>query len=94
MHRAVGGVISPRATQHFNLLVKCLAPLNGLDFVTPSLVSLAARKIYPHRIAITSAANERSMQYGSDITAISNVLEGITPEHIIDSVLEEVDVPL
>ena len=24
LHRAVGGGVSPRATQHFNLLVKCV----------------------------------------------------------------------
>lgn len=94
MHRAVGGGISPRATQHFDLLVKCLAPLHGLEFVTPSLVSLAIRKIYPHRIAITSAENERSMQYGSDLAAVSSILDGLRPEDVIDDVLQQVEAPL
>ena len=94
MHRAVGGGISPRATQHFDLLVKCLAPLHGLHFVTPSLISLAARKIYPHRIAITKAENERSMQYGSDLAAIASILEGVTPEDVIEDVLQQVEAPL
>lgn len=94
MHRAVGGGISPRATQHFNLLVRCLAPLLGVEFVSSSLVSLAAPKIYPHRIAISIAEDERSMQYGSNIAAVSTMLEGITPEQVIEFVLEEVEVPL
>ncbi|KAK4696517.1 hypothetical protein P7C71_g1412, partial [Lecanoromycetidae sp. Uapishka_2] len=94
MHRAVGGGISPRATQHFNILVRCLAPLHGLKFVTPSLVALAARKIYSHRISILNAQDERSMQYGSDLAAVKTILEGITPEQVIDFVLDEIEVPL
>ena len=57
-------------------------------------MSLAARKIYPHRIAITSAENERSMQYGSDLAAIASILEGVRPEDVIEEVLEEVEAPL
>jgi len=62
--------------------------------VTPSLVALAARKIYPHRIAITAPEDERSMQYGSDLTAITALLEGITPEAVIEEVLAAVEAPL
>lgn len=55
LHRAVAGGVSPLATRHLDLLARCLAPLNGLDFVTPSLVAIAARKVYPHRIDLVSA---------------------------------------
>lgn len=82
------------ATKHFDLLTRCLAPLHGLNFVTPSLVSLAARKIYPHRTIITNATNERSLQYGSDLSAVSALLEGVNPELVLDEVLKRVDVPL
>ncbi|KAL8788233.1 MAG: hypothetical protein Q9195_007402 [Heterodermia aff. obscurata] len=84
LHRAVCGGISPRATQHFDILVRSLAPLHGLDFVTPSLVSLAARKIYGHRISICAPENERSMQYGSDLTAISMLLEDMTAADVVE----------
>lgn len=73
---------------------RCLAPLHDLEFVTPSLVALAARKIYSHRIVITTARDERSMQYGSDLAAVATMLEGMNPEQVIESVLEEVEVPL
>lgn len=73
---------------------RCLAPLHGLDFVTPSLVALAARKIYSHRIAMSTAQDERSMQYGSDLSAVTTMFEGLNPEQVIDSVLGEVEVPL
>lgn len=62
--------------------------------MTPSLVALAARKIYPHRIVITTPEDERSMQYGSDLTAVTALLEGITPEAIMDEVLASVEAPL
>ncbi|KAI9878614.1 MAG: hypothetical protein M1830_000381 [Pleopsidium flavum] len=94
LHRAVNGGISAWATKHFDLLVKCLATLHSLNHVTPSLVALAARKIYPHRISITTPENERSMQYGSELAAVTAMLEGVTPEVIIDEVLAAVEVPL
>ena len=74
--------------------MKCLAPLHGLDYVTPSLVALAARKIYPHRIRITAPERERSMQWGSDLEAVKELLEGITAGEIVEEVLREVPAPL
>ncbi|KAL8710058.1 MAG: hypothetical protein Q9220_005329 [cf. Caloplaca sp. 1 TL-2023] len=93
-HRAVDGGITARATKYFDTMVKCLAPMHGLDYVTPSLVAIAARKVYPHRIIVTVPERDRSLQYGSDLAAVSAVLEGVTPESIIEDVLGEVDTPL
>ncbi len=75
-------------------LGRCLATLHSLNYVTPSLVALAARKVYPHQISITTPENERSMQYGSELAAVTAMLEGTTPEFIIDEVLAAVEVPL
>ncbi|KAF2646358.1 hypothetical protein P280DRAFT_512538 [Massarina eburnea CBS 473.64] len=94
LHRAVAGGISAMATRHLNTLSLALAPLHGLDYITPSLVALAARKIYPHRIAITAPENERSMQWGSSLEAVRTILAGITVEQVIEEVLESVEVPL
>jgi hypothetical protein len=68
--------------------------LHGLKFATPTLVALAARKIYPHRIEIVAPARERSMQWGSDIEAVAAELEGVGPETVIDDILGMVEVPL
>lgn len=65
-----------------------------MTFVTPTLVALAAKKIYPHRIEIVTPAKERSMQWGSDIDAVAAALEGVGPETVIDDVLGMVEVPL
>ncbi|KAL8936003.1 MAG: hypothetical protein Q9211_004402 [Gyalolechia sp. 1 TL-2023] len=94
VHRAVDGGITPRATIFFGSLVKCLAPLHGLRYVTPPLVAIAARKIYPHRIIPTIPERERSLQYGSDIEAVRAYLESVTPDSIVEEVLASVETPL
>ena len=87
LHRAVAGGISAAATQHFDKLSRCLAPLHNLSYATPSLIALAARKIYPHRIHIVQPEKERSMQWGSDVGAITALLEGLGAEDVIEDVL-------
>jgi hypothetical protein len=93
MHRAVAGGVTPAATKHMEQLAKCLAPLHGLDFVTPALVGLAARKVYPHRIVITAPERERSMQWGSTLAAIQALMDGVAPGDVIEDVLDMVAVP-
>jgi hypothetical protein len=94
MHRAVADGISPAATKHFERLTRCLAPLHKLDYVTPALVGLAARKVYLHRISITPPNKERSMQWGSKLEAVEAVLADVGPEEVIDDVLELVTAPI
>ncbi|KAG8669169.1 hypothetical protein FPOAC1_008557 [Fusarium poae] len=94
MHRAVAGGISPTATKHFGQLIRCLAALHGLDFVTPALVGLATSKVYLHRIQLTPPEKERSMQWGSRIEAVEALLEDIGPEDIIEDVLGMVTAPV
>ncbi|KAI8951326.1 hypothetical protein F4801DRAFT_294309 [Xylaria longipes] len=95
LHRAVTpGSVPPAATTHFRTLVRSLAALHGLDFATPELVQLAARKIYAHRIVIVPPERERSMQWGSDLDAVKALLEDVQPEDVVEDVLGMVEVPL
>ncbi|KAI0534636.1 hypothetical protein GGR58DRAFT_49308 [Xylaria digitata] len=95
LHRAVTpGSVPPAATTHFRTLIRSLAALHGLDFATPELVQLAARKIYAHRIVVVPAEHERSMQWGSDLAAVKALLEDVQPEDVVEDVLGMVDVPL
>jgi MoxR-like ATPase len=94
LERGVAGGVSPYATVLFEALSKYLAPLHGLDYVTPSLVALAARKIYPHRIIIAAPEMERSMQWGSELDAVRVLLDEVTPESVIAVVLNTVETPL
>ncbi|KAM0479916.1 hypothetical protein ACHAPX_004494 [Trichoderma viride] len=94
MHRAVDGGITPAATKHLHQLVKSLAPLHKLDYVTPALIGLAVRKVYLHRIRIIEPEKERSMQWGSQLEAVEALLEGVGPEEVVEEVLEMVTAPL
>ncbi|KAG6115129.1 hypothetical protein E4U14_001045 [Claviceps sp. LM454 group G7] len=94
MHRALQDGISPIATIHFEKLMRCLATIHNLDYVTPELAALAAKKTYLHRMRITEAENERSMQWGSDMSAVEALLDGLRAEHIIDDVLRVVAAPI
>jgi len=58
------------------------------------LVALAARKVFTHRILVATPETERSMQWGSDYNAVSDALDGMTPERIVDEVLANVECPL
>jgi hypothetical protein len=71
-----------------------LAPLHGISYVTPSLVALAVRKIYSHRLLITTPQNEKSTQWGSSVEAVAEQLHDITVEEIIEDTLDTVHVPL
>ncbi|KAK5092681.1 hypothetical protein LTR70_006751 [Exophiala xenobiotica] len=94
LERGVDGGITPRATTQFVALAQYLAPLHGIDFVTPSLVMLAARKVYPHRVIIAEPARERSTQYGSEPGAVAELLQDLTPELVIEEVLNTVQCPI
>ncbi|KAK3373878.1 hypothetical protein B0T24DRAFT_594016 [Lasiosphaeria ovina] len=97
MHRAAAADsgASPAATKHFGRLARSLAALHGLDHVTPSLVALAARKVYLHRLrtVTTTPDRERSMQWGSQLAAVAALLDGVGPEDVLDDVLDMVAVP-
>ncbi|KAM5483457.1 hypothetical protein McanCB56680_003029 [Microsporum canis] len=93
-NRAVFSGITAPATRQFHKIVKCLAPLHGVDYVPPSLVALATTKIYRHRISVARPQDDRSMMYGSDINAVETILSDATPESIIEDVLAEVEAPL
>ncbi|KAJ5101958.1 hypothetical protein NUU61_004180 [Penicillium alfredii] len=87
LSRAVAGGVSARASIQFSRFAQLLAPLHGIDYLTPSIVALAARKVFRHRLIVADPFDDRSLQYGSDLEAVSQVLDGVTPESILDGVL-------
>lgn len=93
MARGVDGGVTPYATTLFLALAKYLAPFHGIDYVTPALVALAAKKIYPHRIVIASPSRERSTLYGTDVATAGDLLRDLDPHKVIQEVLDTVDCP-
>jgi hypothetical protein len=92
--RYIAGGVTATATRQLRAIAKVLAPLHGLDYVPPSLVALAAHKIYPHRLKLATAQTERSLQWGSDPEAVRQLLNGVTVEWVIEDVLASVETPL
>jgi MoxR-like ATPase len=68
---------SPRASEHLLYAAKAYSLIQGRKYVIPDDVKAVAPKILNHRLMLTVDAE----------------LEGITPEKIIDDVLDEVEVP-
>ncbi|EKV05734.1 GTP-binding protein rhoC domain protein [Penicillium digitatum] len=87
LSRAVAGGVSANANVQFSRFARLLAPLHGIDYLTPSIVALAARKVFRHRIIVTPPGEDRSLQYGSDLRAVSVILADVTPDSILDGVL-------
>ncbi|KAK6440604.1 hypothetical protein LTR95_003160 [Oleoguttula sp. CCFEE 5521] len=94
LSRYIMAGVTPTATKHLRCVAHALAPLHGLDYVPPSLVALAARMVYGHRLVLATPQTERSLQWGSDPDAVSRMLEGVTVNDVIDRVLEDTDAPL
>ncbi|KAL4965504.1 uncharacterized protein BDV14DRAFT_199907 [Aspergillus stella-maris] len=87
LSRAVAGGISARSNIQCSKLAKILAIIHGIDYLTPSIVALAAKKVFRHRIVVARPEDDRSLQYGSDLAAVAKVLEYATPDTILESVL-------
>lgn len=66
---------------------RLLAALHGLDYLTPSIVALATKKVFRHRIVVAKPDDDRSLQYGSDPNAVAKVISYATPDTILESVL-------
>jgi MoxR-like ATPase len=89
-----GPGVSAQATRHLHVLVHALAAMHGLEYVTPSLVTLAARKIYPHRLRISSPSRDRALLYGGELKATREWYTDLTVDDILEEVLSSVEAPL
>ncbi|KAK0769513.1 hypothetical protein LTS16_006061 [Friedmanniomyces endolithicus] len=85
--RYVKGGITATATRHLRAVAKALAPLHGLDYVPPALVTLAVRKVYPHRLIPATADTERTLQWGSNPAAVKEMLRSVTVEDVLEDVI-------
>lgn len=62
--------------------------------ITPTLVSLAATKVYTHRIEIVhKVEDERSMQWGSDHDAVARTLKTASVDRCIEETIVGLEVP-
>jgi MoxR-like ATPase len=93
-HRVIRKGVSPRTVKSFDLLVRVLCVLNSSSFATPTLISLAARTLFPLKIELVTVQDEPSLHYGSDINLLKKWLPKWNAEMVIEDVLTAVPSPL
>lgn len=108
LHRHVAGGVSAIATRHITLLSRILAVLQmpaqsdqpedeahkRTPVITPTLVKLAATKVYAHRVEVVQKVeDERSMQWGSEWDAVAESLRGASVEKCIEETVLGLEVP-
>lgn len=93
-HRLVRKGVSPKAVKDFDRLLRTFCVLHGTLYATPSLVALAARKIFPLKLEICIPQDEPTLHYGSDIKLLSKWVSKWDQEMVIDDVLNNVMAPL
>ena len=72
----------------------CLCLRDGLQFANPSIVALAAYRIYGHRIVVADKDTDRGVVWGSRKGVVDKYLAQVDADMIINNVLEEVRAPL
>jgi hypothetical protein len=65
-----------------------------MDYLTPSIIAIAAKKTFSHRTIMATPDRDRSLQYGSEINAVSRILEEETQETVVESVVDSIEPPL
>jgi MoxR-like ATPase len=68
---------SPRASLSMLKSSKALAAIRGRDFVTPEDIQFVAKPVLNHRLILTPEAE----------------MEGVSPEEVIDEILQTIEVP-
>lgn len=93
-HRLVAKGVSPKASKDLEFLVRLLCVLHDYDFATPSLVAVAARKLFPFRIEICNPKDEPSLKYGGDIKIVTQWMKKWDTELVVEDVINVVPPPL
>lgn len=93
-HRLVRKGVSPKAVKDFERLLRAFCVLHGTMYATPSLVALAARKIFPLKLELCAVEDEPTLHYGSDINLLTKWVSKWNVEMVIDDVLTNVVAPL
>jgi hypothetical protein len=93
-HRCVYRGIPTAIIPELHVLCKALSALFGRDFVIPTIVKLAVRKLIPLHLILMPPEHEPTLIYGSDIELVKELMKRVTPEIVVEDVLRKVSVPL
>ncbi|PRT52566.1 Maintenance of telomere capping protein 2 [Wickerhamiella sorbophila] len=93
-NRLVKSGVSPRVSKDLELLARSICLLRDLKFITPSIISLAARKMLPIKVELEDPSKEPSLQWGGDFEVAKIWFSNWNTELLIESILETVPPPL
>jgi MoxR-like ATPase len=100
-HRLVHCGLTARASQDLVLVVKALTALFKREYVTPDLVSIAAEKVFGHRLVLKDEAYSHKIVLDnadsddqSEINSMLDETTDILPADIVMEILRAVHVPL
>lgn len=93
-HRLVRGGISSKACKDLDTMVRGLTVMHNLPYATPSIVKMAARKVFPLKIEICEPTDEPTLHYGGDVKLITKYMQKWDQNMIIENVLEKVEPPV
>jgi len=92
-HRLARMGLKPQAATDFETLTRTLCVLQGRKFATPTVIKQAARLSLPVHVRLISPEDEPSLQYGGDLDTAREWIKVWDGDVLIDSVLEQVQVP-
>lgn len=93
-HRCVSTGFPTRSIADIELLSRCLCLLFDREFVIPTIVKLACRKLVPFKITMVEPELEPTLQYGSDQELVKELMARMTPKMVLEDVLRKVAPPL
>lgn len=93
-NRLVKSGVSPRVSKDLELFARSLCVLRDQEYVTPSIISTAARKMLPLKIELETPSKEPSLQWGGDLEVAKIWFSNWNTELLIESILETVPPPL
>lgn len=93
-HRFIRKGVSPQAVRQFDIIVRTMCALTDFDFATPTIISLAAKLVFPLKLEMCNAHEEPSLSYGSDIFLLEKWILKWDVTMIIEDVLKTVPVPV
>lgn len=100
-HRLVHCGLTARASQDLVLVVKALSALFKREYVTPDLVSIAAEKVFSHRLVLKEESRTQKeiaeSIHSDDQSELNSLLSqpsDILPADIVMEILRVVHVPV
>ncbi|CDK29583.1 unnamed protein product [Kuraishia capsulata CBS 1993] len=95
LHRMVVGGVATFVIRDLEEFMRAICVVNDYEYCIPSVVKIAVRKLLPMRIQVLQKAeNEPTLQWGSDIRLVQEMIMRWNADFIVEDVLNHVQPPI